>query len=1089
MEGRLDGLDSEMDGVEAAIRALERELAVPPVPAPRFPACFARDGDDLSPERADGLTRRCKPRYSMGGRHGQPVVGGWPLPRRPESGLEDSAEAHVAASRSRSPERQGSASSSSALPVAARWGPPTGTRRVRVRLRLASRGEGLGLVIDKRSPPGSVVVAAVRPQSAVACWNDAHVAGPSQDLQVQPGDTIVEANGSRISTREDLRNAIADALDVCLVLRRDASSPPCGHSAGLQTTARGSADPAGSSRQGASPRRHQQRPHAARRSDVAPAARIIQERSRASARGSDAADREERAASPLSTEALLPGRWCRAVVAPDARPPPPDAPSSQPPRAAAIGGKFGSAPRFEPARAEQEEGPPLDCPSDRFLSTRSTPKCAFIQPETPHKQEGWGKMKKWFDALASEVGVPAICSANAPGLRGVTSSWVAAVRDVLLAADAEDGSSTDTGSDRGDDTASFWSSSVSDSVLEPQEPPGPGTYRPQFAAVAPSTSRGTPSFGRYAGREPPARQPVLPEDESSEASEQQQPLVAPSSEAPRPPSPPLTARGGKIAPLPSHKPRIPTTREQEAEMAAQRPFYDAMHTLVEESVPAASFGFVADGGTLGDHQRSGGPESAPGPGPGSYELPALLPSGPAAVIAPEGKAVPSGGRQRPTEPGPADYDAGRADSLVYPGLAASSFQQTIGHSMGFQAVPYYVVRYAALDPRWEAVRRRSLSATILPVHAVEGQRRRRAGGARVGPGSYFTDSSLVQRIRPDVRVLRWFQRSDGVPEHVGGLYKERPVDRAIRGDPRPLLGASDDEALRRRHPVALFPPLPDPSLLRRSWAAGDGWRFYDPLPTPAPEGYVSFSRRVDFEDFPAYEHQWTRNEERYMRRLHASFRLAYSLPELEATHARAPAHDFGLAAERPSSEPGDGSPREGDVLLLSLGAEQHLLHPRPLAPVDMSRQLGRPEALPEEVDDFEELVLSPRPPRKRTPVYVDMARSQGRPQEPQLSANLWADAGGRLYAYQPSAGLRLRDEFAEELLLSPSRGERYLQRTPRGGDFSRALGRPGVDPRLSVDGEASQEEALLTNWTPRFRPPPLPAGGGALVGADLLGDL
>eukprot|EP00404_Azadinium_spinosum_P044417 CAMPEP_0180810192 /NCGR_PEP_ID=MMETSP1038_2-20121128/64749_1 /TAXON_ID=632150 /ORGANISM="Azadinium spinosum, Strain 3D9" /LENGTH=150 /DNA_ID=CAMNT_0022851457 /DNA_START=143 /DNA_END=592 /DNA_ORIENTATION=+ len=150
--------------------------------------------------------------------------------------------------------------------------------------------------------------------------------------------------------------------------------------------------------------------------------------------------------------------------------------------------------------------------------------------------------------------------------------------------------------------------------------------------------------------------------------------------------------------------------------------------------------------------------------------------------------------------------------------------------MVFQRPPSYIAQYRLLEPRWEAIRRRSLSAMISPLRAQPWSARRAArwSGPRVGPGSYEFGAWPARRLRPDLLVRSWLPPpNDGAPsEHARGLYNPRPVDRALRGDPRPLMDAEADSALRRR---------------RRSWAAGDGWRLYDPAPLPPPEGLASFS--------------------------------------------------------------------------------------------------------------------------------------------------------------------------------------------------------------------------------------------------------
>lgn len=62
---------------------------------------------------------------------------------------------------------------------------------------------------------------------------------------------------------------------------------------------------------------------------------------------------------------------------------------------------------------------------------------------------------------------------------------------------------------------------------------------------------------------------------------------------------------------------------------------------------------------------------------------------------------------------------------------------------------------------------------------------------------------------------------------------------------------------------------------------------------------------------------------------------------------------------------------EGDILLLDTDTGHELRYPRAPAAVDMSKQLGRDDG---DVDDFEELVLSPKRPSKRPSCFVDMAK-------------------------------------------------------------------------------------------------------------------
>merc|ERR1712232_987007 len=101
-------------------------------------------------------------------------------------------------------------------------------------------------------------------------------------------------------------------------------------------------------------------------------------------------------------------------------------------------------------------------------------------------------------------------------------------------------------------------------------------------------------------------------------------------------------------------------------------------------------------------------------------------------------------------------------------------------------------------------------------------------------------------------------------------------------------------------------------------------------------------------------------------------------------------------------------------------------------------------------------------------MYVDMDRFSGRPLQSDPSSCLWADADGVIYTYHPSPGRHLEADEAELLHLDPLRGDHFLRRRPQWGDFSQALGHAGVDYRVPVDEQNSQEEAILTNW---IKPP------------------
>lgn len=202
--------------------------------------------------------------------------------------------------------------------------------------------------------------------------------------------------------------------------------------------------------------------------------------------------------------------------------------------------------------------------------------------------------------------------------------------------------------------------------------------------------------------------------------------------------------------------------------------------------------------------------------------------------------------------------------------------------------------------------------------------------------------------------------------------------------------------------------------------------------------------------------------------------------EAASDKPRAPHVDFSLVPGRPDSDPGNAldSPREGDVLLLDTGAEKELFHPRVPQAVDMSKQFGRADStLPTSgddavADDFENLIIDPKPVQRRIPVFVDMALSSGRPVEPQFSANLWADINGVVYAYQPTAGLQLLEPGADVLDLELPWAK--LRRSAPMHDFERPLGRPGLDPRVddnALAGGVNEEEVILTHWLPPRRQP------------------
>lgn len=366
------------------------------------------------------------------------------------------------------------------------------------------------------------------------------------------------------------------------------------------------------------------------------------------------------------------------------------------------------------------------------------------------------------------------------------------------------------------------------------------------------------------------------------------------------------------------------------------------------------------------------------------------------------------------------------------------------------------------------------SAHVLPLHRP---RKRVLPG--VGPGHYLrrhnffdADDTAVRRQRADDGVVSWVRPPGTLGEHARALYSERPVDRAVRGDPRAMLSLDFDRAVRPRGRAATIDPEPEPR--RRSWAAGeDEWCFYEPEPWPEPKGLGSFSRRVAFEDFPEHDALWAALERRTRRRNQPSAALAYDIPDAEITGERAPRYDFGLPQGRPEggSPGGDGSPKEGDVLLLSPAWLSRL--PRAPALVDMARQLDRGlEEAAADGDDFDELFLSPRPVQRRSPSLVDMGRVSARPEDPSFSAHVFRtrNAGVPDLCFHPLASAATRDPAADELLLAASPAD-ALRSRPAYGDFALALGREGVDERVPIASSSHECSALLTNWSP----PPAPS--------------
>eukprot|EP00931_Biecheleriopsis_adriatica_P120978 TRINITY_DN96066_c0_g1_i1.p1 TRINITY_DN96066_c0_g1~~TRINITY_DN96066_c0_g1_i1.p1 ORF type:complete len:1125 (-),score=197.92 TRINITY_DN96066_c0_g1_i1:84-3428(-) len=1081
-------MDVELLEAERVLRRLEATLGKSRVPqAPRFQESMAEDcSADLEPERSRGLVFRgrrshsfCK--ASMGQRE--------PWAQQPIEN-DDTFTPSILDSEFLEPSASSARGQRASMSTGSRWGPPPSdsSRRFRVRVRPAA-GETLGLCIDTRRQTRAAVVLAVRPNSALARWNEACRAEKQVNLLVQPGDSVVEANGLCISCASDLRSALPSPAgegsryggpdEVTIVFRRELATP--GPVAWETPPASGALA------------------HGVRAPPSVQAGPTTRRGSRSGANATEvpAARRFLAAANQGrgESERLWPGRCSRLAPSPltlELQ----QAPLGRmefseegllPARAHVQSpGTFGGEARFWEKKEDADgESKKLLLPSDTFLSNKATPKGALIAPPDAVKPGQLRDARRWLQKVAQEKRshVASVALSANPGLRGITSAWKALLQEESFAGDEDvechdDEGSTDVGSELSSEFTSIWSSPSEESA------PGPGAYNPSFEAIEPRGGRGAPSFERYSAREPQRKPQASCGDESQDNSTEledgasssqvrSEPLVAACTSQAT-----TKCRGGHISPLPSARPRAPTSARRDAEAASERPFYDAWSPdAVEPSVPVPCLGPGLDASRqMAGHPETGRfdrPEAKPAevPGPGDYDVPAQVPGGRAAFIAPEAQPPP---REVSAAPGPADYDAEASQVLVYPRARAATFGPCVGHSMEFQSAPSYAYEQPLLDPSVkDAVLRRSFSAFIPPERSREAEAAaailaRRAPfsgtGAAVGPGAYDSDDHLIQRLRSDVSVLPWVRRTNGIAEHTNGLFNEYDRRGRHRLDERVLLGREADLALRRRHPSAVIRPLSEPPP-RRSWSAGDIWRLYDAPHAPEPTGLASFSRKLDFESWGEAEARWQKLEERHERRMHPNLQLAYSLPDLETLKPRAPVADFASVQGRPVSDVGaDDSPREGDVLLLDLHAERELLHPRVPAPVDMARQVGRQEPADAEIDDFEELVLTPRPVQKRTPCFVDMAKAQGR-DVPELDEHV----------------------REEELELEVAAAEEYLRRRPPSIDFARPLGRPGADPRVDGGsastpwgfGRHEEEDIILTNWEEPFRAPLLPTASVA----------
>jgi len=908
----------------------------------------------------------------------------------------------------------------------------------------------LGLSIDTRRPAAPAIVIAVRERSALAAWNEACEFEKRWDHCVRPGDVVVEVNGLRIDSAKALRRQLTETGtegEITFVFRREATTPAPGAASDEPLIAL----PA---------------PSATPSSASGPVSIGTAAAKRYLASVAQEAEKEE-------SERLLPGRWSRVdrplIKLPQMEAPSPRGLPLRAPQPATS--SFGYGPRFREAKEEDVVEAEHLCPTERFLSTKGTSRSAVIAPPKSVKPGQMRDAKRWLQKLVDEqhCDAAAVALTTSPGLRGITSAWQALLREESLASE-EDDASTDVPSELSSELTSIWSSGPSE-----DSGPGPGAYNPDFGAVEPRAGRGVPSFSRYSARD--KAQPEEEDSGSEGSAERDLPLPATGAHLQR------ASKGVKINPLPSTRLRMPSSSQQDADAAARRPFCYDGHA-VEPAVPVPILGPGLDEGATMETSVTE-PE---GPGPGSYDLPVLVPGGRAAVIAPDSEIseIRQRARSNPPDPGPAHYDS--EVSQIYPRAPSASFGPALGHSMEFQLAPDYVAGYEDLDVNWSSVLSRIPSALIPPepseeakaaAAAMEKKAPSAGTGANLGPGAYdeARGDELTKR-RPT--ALSWTARPNGVAEHLAGLFQEWTRRGRQIFDERPLLDPEADAAMRRRHPAALIQPEAEP-VIRRSWAPGDKWRLYV-HPTPEPEGLATFSRALDFDSWAAKEAQWQAFEARRLRREKSSSQLSYSLPDLHVIKQSAPrAVDFSLLTGRPASDGGD-SPREGDVLILSANAE--LLHPRVPAPVDMDRQRGRYDGEVDQVDDFEELVLSPRPTQRRSPSYVDMARAQGRPQNLELDAHIWAeDPEHGVITYHPSSSLAARQGAeAEELDLEPAQAQNRLRLRALSADFERPLGRPGMDPR--VDGSTAdtpwgagrdvEEDVVLTHWQEPFVAPPLP---------------
>lgn len=747
----------------------------------------------------------------------------------------------------------------------------------------------------------------------------------------------------------------------------------------------------------------------------------------------------------------VPGRWCRAGYVPRWRPATKGIQQSQ-------RGTFGSASRF--SAAQELEGDFLLNPLDDCLSTTTVAKGAKIYSDLVKPRQIW-EAKKWLETMAEhskcQEALELLQAQTSPSLSVITQAW-----EVLLAEEKETNfEDLDASTDAGSELPELLSvSSAASSVSIP----GPGAYSPNYEVLRPSLAKGAPSFSRYSAREA-ARQEDAPESQDSTDISDTLTLERwKDNEAPG-----FTCPGGIILPPHTTIPRRPTSSQQDAHSAALRPLGPDPATTVATAPALAELAEEAEDpwSKMCATGRLEAVEKKVDPGPGDYDLP-NLPGGPSAFFAPESDVM-----AKEVTPGPAQYHLGASEGLVYPRAPGGNFGLPRPDVMEHQQCPDYVANYDALEMNFKQVEPRAPSTLILPeaseeaLHALELLKHRApaAGtGVKLGPG-YYQDEvpDTLQRLRPDRMVLPWRPRQEGVAEHLVGLYKHYTRFGRWRLDDRALLGVDDDLALRRNRPRAFIQP---PHQLKRSWSAEDIWRMYLP-PEEEPKSQ-HFARNLDFDEWQEKEKHWRWLAVRHFFRTRPSLRLSYSLTDLELVKDRAPEVDFSKAPGR--SPRAEEDEVEGDVLVLDTETAMAAVQPRATGAVEMAKQLGRDDGDDGLVDDFEELVLSPKRLERRSSCFVDMAKESGRPPEPPWDPHIWAEESERVFCYQP-----MMDRDREEVLdLSPASAQRRLLKRVPTYDWANCLGRPGHDFRMPELEEDPEAPALLTNYEEPFVAPPRP---------------